>query len=182
MSHPVGAYLGGIRTVEDLRKRSHVDEETGCWHWKLALNGNSPKVWFQLGDKRTCMRGRRAALSVLNGECLPANLVAFATRDCKSDDCVNPAHSRAGDRKQAGAALAKSGRTKGLPTKILASRKSGAKRAKFTPQIVEEIRSSSEPTASIAKRLGVAQNTVWQCRIGNTYKPLGASVFNWRPV
>ncbi len=182
MGQKVGAYLGGIRTVEDLRQRSHVDDETGCWHWSLAMNGNSPKVWFCLNGKRSCMRGRRAALSILNGENLPRELVAFAIKACHSDDCVNPGHSRVGDRKAAGKALAKSGRVKGLSAKIRAARATGSKRCKFSPEIVAEIRSSIEPTAQIAKRLGVAQNTVHQCRVGNSYKPSGNSVFSWRPA
>lgn len=182
MSHPVGTYLGGIRTIEDLRKRSRVDEDTGCWHWSLSMNTSSPKVWFTLCGERTCMRGRRAALSLLNGERLPKDQVAFGTRDCKSDDCVNPAHARVGDRQKFGKALAKSDRLKGLPTKIIASRKTVQKLRKLSPEMVEEIRGCTVATAVLARKFGVAQNTVHQCRAGNSYKPTGASVFSWRPA
>lgn len=182
MSIAKGTYMGGIRSISDLRDRCRIDEVTGCWHWSQCVDNGAPKLWFTDAHGQTSMRGRRAALSLLNGERLPKEMVAYPTRGCESSDCVNPDHACAGSRVKAGKALAKSGRIKGLPSKTAASRKTCAKLRKLTDEMVAEIRSSDESIVTLAKKFGVAQNTVWMCRAGRSYKPPGASVFTWRPA
>lgn len=183
MSHPEGAYLGGIRTVECLRARCVVDEDTGCWHWRMAMVQGAPKVHFLAPDTgmKTHARGRRAALYLMRGKDLPAGMHAFARLQCKSDDCVNPAHTRMGTREQHGAWLRATGKHKGLPSKMAAARKRWAGKRVLTPEMVAEIRSSDLSTYKLAAKIGVAQYTIWSCRVGRSHKTeiRGASVFSW---
>lgn len=175
-----GMYLGGIRDIEDLRQRCRVCDETGCWHWGLAIVQGVPSVHFVLNGKRMKQRGRRAAI-LLSGRSIPKGHVVFAKDICKSDDCVNPDHSRSGNRNASGAALAASGKVKGLPTKIKASRESWKKRKKITEEMAVEIRASDESAYKLSKRLGISTYAIWACKVGRSHKPQGASVFNWRP-
>lgn len=184
MSHPEGVYLGGIRTVECLRKRSRVDECTGCWHWGMACVQGSPKVHYVAPDTglRIAQRGRRAALHLQRGADLPAKRYAIAK--CDSDDCVNPEHSRVGTRTELGQWLRRSGRVKNLPSKSAASRKGWDGRRKLTPADVVLIRTSTETDQQLAARLGVSAFCVWSARIGKSHRHVmaGASVFNWLPT
>ena len=183
MSHKEGTYLGGIRTVEDLRVRCYVDPDTACWHWRLAIVQGHPKVHFVAPDtcKRTTQRGRRAALYLQRGRDLPDGHFAFARLQCKSLDCVNPAHCVSGDRAAHGEYLRQSGRIKGLPSKCAGSRKSWEKRRKITPEIAQTIRTSEESTYALAKRLGLSQFAVWSCRVGKSHRATvaNASAFTW---
>jgi hypothetical protein len=167
MPHATGTYLGGIRTLEDLRQRCVIDAETGCWHWRLSFSQGSPRVHLQHpaaagGRLGVAMRGRRAALLLATGSDLPPGHFAFARACCKADDCVNPAHSRSGNRQQHGEWLRKTGKVKNLLTKSLAS---------------------DEPNQALADRLGVSKFVIYQVRNGRTHVGAlpGASVFSWRP-
>lgn len=184
MPHPTGTHLGGIRTVEDLRLRCRVDEDTGCWHWGLSISQGAPKVHLVTPDTGVyrIMRGRRAALYLQRGHDLRPQRYAFARPSCTSIDCVNPEHCRSGSRAQHGAWLRASGRVKDLPTKAAAARRGWDKRGrKITPEQAAEIRISDESAYAIAARLGLSHYAVWSVRAGHTHKPAapGRDVFTW---
>ena len=177
MPTKTGDYLGGIRTVEDLRIRCVVDAETECWHWRLAMVQGSPKVHFVApdGSGRRTMCGRRAALYLHRGIDIPRGHVAFAKLMCRSADCVNPEHSTSGDRHAHGAWITAAGVHNWPDAKAkrsAASRKAWDKRGrKLTAADVQQIRASSESAAKIAGRIGVSQFAVWAARVGNTHRP-----------
>jgi len=188
MSHPHGTHLGGIRTLEDLRIRCAVDDDTGCWHWRLSKCDGVPKVHVThpaLPRPGHIMRGRRAALLLARGRDLPAGHVAYARLQCTSKDCVNPAHCQSGDRDAHGVYLAKSGRVKGLLSKSKASRAMWDKRGrKVTPEVRAHILASEASTYALAKELSLSQFAVWSVRQkGAVHTPhlAQASVFTWRP-
>lgn len=181
MSLPKGFYLGGIRTAEDLRQRSYVDPDTGCWHWRMAKNEGFPVVHFQTPDTGASvkMRGRRAALYLERGRDLPKGHVAYAKTCCESKDCVNPAHSRSGNRKAHGEYVRASGMVKGLPGKIAAAQARWMGRRKLTAEMVYEIRQGGMTDAAFAKKFNVSQFAVWSARIGRSHKEVGGlNVFN----
>jgi hypothetical protein len=188
MSHPHGTYLGGIRTLEDLRIRCAVDDDTGCWHWRLSKCDGVPKVHVThpaLPRPGHIMRGRRAALLLARGRDLPAGHVAYARLQCTSKDCVNPAHCQSGDRDAHGVYLTKSGRVKGLLSKAKASRAMWDKRGrKVTPEVRAHILASEASTYALAKELNLSQFAVWSVRQkGAVHTPhlAQASAFTWRP-
>jgi hypothetical protein len=181
----LGDYLGGIRTVEDLRQRCRIDSETDCWHWSLAMVQGAPTVHFVAPDTgaRTKMRGRRAALYLSTGQDIPAGHVAFARLKCRSADCVNPAHCTSGDRHHHGAWITAAGVHQWPDAKAkrsAASRKAWDKRGrKITQEQAHLIRTSDEDTHSLAKQLGRSQFAVWSVRAGKTHREhlAQASVF-----
>ena len=189
MSHKHGTYLGGVRTVECLRQRSYIDEHTGCWRWRLSLTKGVAFIHFVAPDtgKRIKARGRRVALYLATGKDLPKGQFAFARMCCEHDDCVNPDHVRSGNKRAFVQWMSSTGRIGGGRS-AEASRAIWDKRGrKLTPEMVADIRSTDENTHAVAKRLGVSQCAVWQCRKGKTHKhvPIGeraASVFTWRPA
>lgn len=185
MSLPKGFYLGGIRTVEDLRQRCYVDDITGCWHWRMALDDGFPTVHFVTPDtgRHAKMRGRRATLYLARGKDLPRGHGAFAKLCCESKDCVNPDHARSGDRKAHGEYLQRSGIVKGLPGKIAAAKARWMGRRKLSAEAVAEIRRGGMSDYRFAEKFGVSQFAVWSARVGRSHKevPGAGSVFNWRP-
>jgi hypothetical protein len=181
MSHPAGTYLGGIRTVEDIRQRCRIDRETGCWHWGLAIVDGSPKVHFVdwNGRRRTC-RGRRAAVILDRGKDVPRGYEVFPRLICQADDCVNPAHSRIGTRAEVCRYLVQSGKSKN-GTKARHLREIVSRRRKLTDEQVIELRTSTESTYKLAKRFGVSQYAAWSARVGRSHKLVGVarSAFEW---
>lgn len=179
-----GDDLGGIRTIEDLMMRCYISPDTGCWHWRLSMLDNAPRVHVVTREgERTIMRGRRAALYLQRGRDLPKGHVAYARLQCKAVDCVNPAHCMSGDRRAHGEYLRASGRVKGLPSMSAGSRRQWASRRKITDEMAREIRTSTESTYALAKRMGLSQFAVWSCRAGRSHRETmgAASVFSWRP-
>jgi hypothetical protein len=168
MAAKKGDYLGGIRCVEHLRERSYVDPDTGCWHWRMGTSCGAPKVWLQIDGKKIGTRGRRAALMLL-GQIQPGQ-TAFAKTCCKSDDCVNPEHSRAGTRGQHGEWITNSARYAGLVSRKLGAVKARATRpTKLTMTKAREIRASSETQKALALRYGVSQSVVSAIKLGRIW-------------
>lgn len=160
MSHKRGAYLGGIRTLEDLRQRCHIDGETGCWHWRLCINQGSPNVWLQPPgrDTRVRARGRRAALWLARGKDLQQGCVAIA-RGCTALDCVNPKHAMAASKAE-------------FVRHVWASRPPQVleRSRKLDAATVTAIRASSESDLTWARRLGIGRPTVESARKGKTFR------------
>lgn len=173
-----GAYLGGIRTVEDLRCRCRVDEVTGCWHWSLAIVGGAPSVhWVDADGVRRKARGRRASL-LIAGRKIAKGHVAFARPVCTSYDCVNPDHSKSGDRDEEGKAIASSGIWKNSPVKIAAAKAVAKKKRKLTDAQAAEIRSSDLSGLALSKQYGLSPYAIWCLRSGRSYKANGFSIFS----
>jgi hypothetical protein len=184
MSHPTGAYLGGVRSLEDLRSRCRIDEHTDCWHCSLAFNQGTVRIWVHLGGgMRKMMRGRRAALFLARGKDLPPKHLAWGLKHCKSLDCVNPAHCASGTKAQWGAALSAKGTVKNRPTKIRAARESSLCRRVLTDAQAYYVRHSDKTLAELAAELKVSRTLISEIRRGNRYTEVfrGASVFAWRP-
>lgn len=168
-----GRYLGGIRTVEDLRQRSYVDPDTGCWHWRLAMVQNAPKIHFQAPDTGAVVvcKGRRATLWLQRGHDVPAGHLAYRRYTCTADDCVNPAHATSGTPTQWGAERRKGVDPVAKAVRSRNSLKAWDQRGRLvTPAMVREIRTSTDSVAAVAQRLGISQFCVWSVRTGQTHK------------
>lgn len=181
MSIKKGDYLGGIRTLDDLRKRCRIDEETGCWVWGLSSTQGSATVHFVVEGKTCKMRGPRAAATIARGKLIAARYKCWSTCGCEL--CVNPAHVATGTRAAHGAYMVKSGRSRTL-AKQLSARSAAKKRRKLTQEQANEILHSPEPIEAIAKRMNVSRYAVWCIRQGKSWRgdtAANASVFTWRP-
>ena len=182
MSIDKGTCMGGVRSIADIRNRCNVDEDTGCWHWKLAMNCGAPHIHFQLAGKTHTMRGRRAVKAIEAGAPLPTAMNAIGLDTCDAD-CVAPDHIKAVSRYVVGQQIRRLGKCKTI-RKAASGRAAALKNRKLTLEQVAEIRHSDETQHALAAKFGVTQYAVWAVLSGKTFRDGVAnnSVFNWRPA
>lgn len=182
MSIDPGAYMGGVRTIEDIRRRCTVDDDTGCWHWRLAMNCNAPHIHFNLAGSVHTMRGRRAVKAIEAGAPINPKLSCIGLDTCDAN-CVAPDHIKTVTRYAVGQQIRRLGKCKTIRKRAGGLKQVAGKRKLTVAQVVE-IRSSDETQRSLALKFGVTQYTVWAARTGKTFRDGVAnnSVFNWRPA
>jgi hypothetical protein len=174
--------MSGVKSIEDLKDRCYVDEDTGCWHWRMACNNGSPRVRVTVNGKSEMMAGRRAAYMLAYKKAIPSGYKVFRAAHCKSLDCLSPEHVRAGTKKQEGEVIAKTGRAAGSLQRIVAGQIASRKRAKLTLEQVREIRASDETQKVKAKRYGVTEKMIHLIETGQRWKEMAlptADVFSW---
>lgn len=158
MSHAKGADLGGIRTIEDIRQRCYVDEDTGCWHLRTARgkplprDGKRQMLWvYSLGhvtvNRAVWMLGRP-------GHELRNGWRVF--RKCSSYDCASPAHMGAGNGKTWGRHMAASGKAV-TPARTAAARAVPKFHQKLTPELRGWLLESMQTGADAAHALCITQ-------------------------
>lgn len=181
MANPKGSHLRSIRSLDDLKDRCRIDDETGCWVWCGGKSMGAPRVHLVIDGVYRVVRGRSAAVALDCGKYLGHGLLAIAK--CSNGDCVNPKHCRVGDRKEWGRAHKEAGTMK-TPAKQAAAWAAGACRRVLTDEDVAAIRVSDDPSTELASRYGVSVRHINNVRCGRlrarTTLP-GASVFSWRP-
>ena len=186
MPHKPGTILNGIRTVEDMRTRCVIDEETGCWNWTLACCAGVPKLHYRdpvTGAPKTG-KGRRVALILATGKQPPKNRIAYAKSCCTSVLCVNPDHARLGTKAAWGEWLSKSGLVKNLPSKSAAARRAWDTRGrKLDADAVRDILHSEETHEALGQKYGVSGYAVWSVKNRRCHveSMAGSSVWTWRP-
>jgi hypothetical protein len=168
MAHEHGAYLGGIRSVECIRQRCVMDEETGCWHMRSAHGRALPKGTGKV--QRIWIYGRgavslvRAVWELDKGH--PMQAGRRGARICDSHDCANPAHIRALRESEAMSLIV--GRRS--PRRDEQLRRLQHARRKFTSEQVCEIRASDASSYVLARELGVSPTTITSIRRGRSYR------------
>lgn len=164
MPHKRGTDLGGIRSLDGLRLRCYIDEQSGCWRWRLACGRDgSASTNIITADRVYHMRGRRAAL-LLTGKLRPGSLV-WQGPACSYRDCCNPAHARQGSHREFVAWQVQMG-MHSTPAKRFGALKAARARAKVTPEIALAMRTSDETLRVLAARYGVCESTVSAVRRG----------------
>ena len=176
MSIKKGHYLGGIRTLDDLRLRCVcLDDADKCWH--LLGARRQPLVRdivhvFGIGG----MTATRAAW-MLSGKPLMPHLVVFRT--CESRDCVNPDHLHQGPRRSVVKQNAASGLYRS-PEQIAPLLAASASRRKTTLEMVKLIVESDLSAPALAKVLPISAGRINVIRRERRARP--NSVFSWRPA
>lgn len=157
MIHRTGTRLDGIASLEDLRQRCVVDEDTGCWHLRTARGRRLPKetrhvLWiFGVGH----VTSTRAAWMLAHPEkSLPPRWICY--RHCDSYDCVCPKHVLAGTRKAWGAHMARSGKSVTV-AKSAANRGGMRSHWKLTPELKRWLLESPQSGSEVAHALGITQ-------------------------
>lgn len=180
MVFKVGTYLGGVNSLETLKARCHVDEDTGCWCWRQHRTKHGlALVRLSTPTGSTSALGRRAAL-MLAGKVPPSeHHAAYAIETCYELGCVNPKHARWGTRKERMRQSAARGAMSD-PERIARLMRCSQERSKLTPEQRIEVATSTESIKDLAARFGVSAGRVAQIRRGDD-KRLASSVFNWRP-
>lgn len=157
MSHAHGTRLDGIATLEDLRQRCVVDEETGCWHLRTARGRPLPKdvrhvLWVFGAGHVTATRA--AWMLSKPGRTLPNGWICY--RRCESYDCVAPNHVIAGTRKAWGAHMARTGKAV-TSAKAQANRVGRRHTWKLTPELKQWLLESPQSGVQVSYALGISQ-------------------------
>lgn len=155
--------------LEDVRQRCFINEETGCWEWRGALSdGKWPRIHAPNlsieGGKFMVQTGRRAVWQLSTGKAIPKGYRVYGT--CQCNLCLNPGHMKCGTTAELGRLSQRMGRFKNSPRRIAANRKIGRERSVFTPEILAELQLTTETSTAIAKRMGVAVQTISKARNG----------------
>lgn len=157
MTHAHGTRLDGVSTLEDLRQRCVVDEESGCWHLRTARGRPLPTdvrhvLWvFGIGHVTAT---RAAWLLSRPGRTLPNGWICY--RRCDSYDCVAPDHVIGGSRKAWGVHMAKSG--KAVTSAKTAANRGGMRSTwKLTPELKRWLVESAQPGTDVAHALDISQ-------------------------
>ena len=159
MSHEHGAYLGSIRTVEDLRQRCVIGGDSDCWHLRTANGRAMPSdkrhgLWLHGHGRCTATRG---AWLLEHGKFPQHGSVVYRT--CGSYDCVKPAHLMSSRRKVAirhffSAGHFDSPARKTAVAKFTASRPA----AVITQEMRGWLNDSSQSGVDVAHALGCSQS------------------------
>lgn len=175
MSKPTSKPAGGVRTLEDLRLRCVIDEETGCWLWQQAVatagGGTTPIVHLPdnvlpgVGRRSTIPAARAAWL--LSGRKLQPGHVVWRQL-CTGGRCINPAHCRAGTKSDGLAAVAATGRNRGKPERAVINAKSRASLAKPVELVrqAEALFAAGKLQKDVRATLGISQKTAAAIRLG----------------
>ena len=183
-----GTYLGGVRTLADLRERCRI-VECGCWEWGMGTSHGRPSVSVFIGDKRQAISGRRAAILLRDGVKSVTGLRVWAADNCENELCVNPSHCKVGSDFEMRSDIAQRNAWKMRPHWVSNGLKNRWRLAKLTQEQANEIRelAGTLTTVQLAERFGVSRSNVRQIVTGNMWKdPVAqapnASVFTWRPA
>ena len=100
----------GIRTLDDLLQRCHVDDVTGCWLWQGKLSPSGvpccrPSIHFKILPAQDSS-ARRVAW-VMSGRRVDAGQAVYRAPKCHEHRCINPEHAAVGPAGAQGAAYAK---------------------------------------------------------------------------
>lgn len=190
MSTKRGMYCGGVRTLEGLRHRCRVDDDSGCWHWGGATQTKPVSMGGKVQEPRIFMATLGATTTIsraawlLSGKPVPKAERWTVWRTCRNALCGNPAHMAAGTKSEWGAWVKRQGYMRGRPERAIINSRIAKEtgRATLKPDDVQLVRTSAETGRALAKMLQTSESAISRCRRGETYKPLPwSSVFNWRP-
>jgi hypothetical protein len=141
----------GIRTLDDVRDRCIVDEESGCWIWRGARSkGRYPQAWFPLLGRATTIG--RILLHLIENRAPKPREVWHSK--CGHPDCCAPAHRRSGNRRSQMRA-AKIERNAITRARIAASRRA---RSKLSDEQAQIIRESPDTLRELAARYGISKS------------------------
>lgn len=154
----------GARVLPDLLDRCTVDDETGCWIWKLGMSDRSssvrcpvPVLWSPI-ERRITQAGRHAWL--LAGFDLAPGEIVFRYR-CANGLCIHPLHAAAGTRSDMNDYRSSSGRLKADAVKL--AKLDRARAAMMVPPSkvaqIEAALDSGVSLTSTAREFGICFDT-----------------------
>lgn len=181
MAAKMGEKRNGIRSVEDIRLRCRICEETGCWEWRGSCQRRKdgtpdPRVW--MADARTC-KTLPNAVWTLQGKRIPPGWRVW--RRCLNPLCGNPEHLMSGTTAAWGVWVSRKGYLQGRIERSIINRANilATGRSRITMEIAQAIRHSPKTGRELAAELGVDEKIISRIRTGKTFRVLTptASIF-----
>jgi hypothetical protein len=173
----------GIRTLEDLRGRCVIEDDTGCWLFqpnRRSAKGWGINVWLPSLQRTETLQ--RAAW-LLSGKPMGQGRDWTVWRTCRNPDCGNPAHLKAGPRRAYGAWVEATDQLKGDPARSAINKRNklASGTARITQELADWVRESGQSGIVIAHALDVSPHCISRVRTGKTWTHTvrGASVFSW---
>lgn len=175
-------------TLDYIKSRSDVDEETGCWlfrHDRSDRRHAHPQVYIRelkrpvLVRRLSYVAKQKVSLATIN------HLYIVPNSKCKCGECVNPDHARSLTKKQKDRYSLDRANSKGQFTKALKCALVRRKTANLTLEIVAEIRlvprgrgkgmvTDTEMTRQLnARGIKCCRKAVSEARQGHTWKEYG---------
>lgn len=154
-------------TLDDIKARCFIDDD-GCWIWRGGASKGVPRVYApnhqKPGSPKESQVGRRAVWNVATGKPIPDGKRIYGT--CGKSLCLNPECARCGTGEDIGKFTIKTGRFRGQPRRIAASRLTGRKRSHVTPELIAEIQGSNETGVALSRRLNLGREVVSRAKRG----------------
>ena len=176
MSLKPGQWIGGIRTVEDVRQRCFIDAD-GCWIWRGCKSDGTPtakiagKYWKV--RRWVCIQDRAKA-----GKPMPAGRWSAAC-GCAKRQCVSPRCAMPLEPKAFAAWLRDVGYLNTPAHKAAcaeAMRKAAPKLdARKAVECATRIL-AGEPSASVAASLGICESYAYRVASGRSWAPYTRSL------
>lgn len=148
--------------IEAIRK--HIEEIGDCWEWTGATQSNAPTPTMRWNGK---VKAVRRFIVEARGKPLHNKL---ATCKCRNELCVNPDHVMLVSRKQLQDLVAKERQYQTNPVRMKKLSEKARRRAKLTPEQVEQIREAEGTQRLIAAQFGITQATVSCIKRGKTWR------------
>lgn len=145
-------------------------EEGDCLIWQGRISNGSPVVYYD-GAYRTV---RRAVWEDAHGPIKPG---LHPSCRCREPACVRLEHIRLLTIQQIAKLAAREGKFSSLHRRASLAA-AARKRSLLTPEQVARIR-AADSAASIARELGISKSTAGKIRRGESWRPIGASVFGF---
>lgn len=173
----------GIRTLEDLRNRCVIQDDTGCWLFqsvRRSVKNWGINVWLpSLQRTETLPR----AAWILAGKPMGKDRDWTVWRTCLNSECGNPAHLKGGPRRAYGRWVEGVGYLRGDPRRSAINKRNklASGTARITQELADWVRESGQSGAAIAHALDVSPHCISRVRTGKTWTHTvqGASVFSW---
>lgn len=164
-----------MKTLDEVMGRCYVDE-AGHWLWRGATFENSPRIYgpnLAKGGVMESQHGRKVVWQMRTGMAVPVGWRVYGI--CDKPMCVSPSCVACGKPAAAGRHIARTGKFKNQPARVLANRAIGRKRASYTPEQLAEVLASSESGWALARRLKLGRTVVARMRAGQTtaFTPIG---------
>lgn len=175
----VGCYLGGIVTLEHVRDRCHIDEDSGCWNWRMGYSRTRTKLpvaWIA-AEQRTV-----SVIRWVYTQTRAKKLGKMTVwRTCGNQECVNPDHLIAGSKAAWGKWMIRNERPRRtLTTEALREMRIASGKTVLDMEKAHYIRQSEATGAELARELGVSAQVVSRVRTGKTWvKQTASSVWAW---
>jgi hypothetical protein len=171
----------GISTITDIKARSVVDPITHCWHWKggfgKGTNGKPYPTMHALDHDRIEKRTMTATLAVWNIAHNEGARGRIIYRSCCCNDCVNPAHMRAGlTKKESYRAVVRAGKLVGrhknsdMSNVYSSMKKRGVKLVDEKTVVAIRLLGPEVTGRYISQSFGIPESVVSRIRRGETYK------------